>query len=137
MQPAGLRVAQDPQRASGRRRPHPADRLGGRRVEDRGELDGGTEHAAGPVGQERPPALGLAAVGAKGIVLVKPQFEAGREAIGKGGIVRDETLGPRISEDLRGWLDAVPGWRAVGLCPSPIEGSDGNREFLLAGSKDR
>jgi 23S rRNA (cytidine1920-2'-O)/16S rRNA (cytidine1409-2'-O)-methyltransferase len=84
-----------------------------------------------------PPALGLAAFGAKGIFLLKPQFEAGREAVGKGGIVRDETLGPRISEDLRGWLDAMPGWRAVGLCPSPIEGGDGNREFLMAGSKDR
>jgi 23S rRNA (cytidine1920-2'-O)/16S rRNA (cytidine1409-2'-O)-methyltransferase len=84
-----------------------------------------------------PPALGLAADGAKGIFLVKPQFEAGREAIGKGGLLRDAALGPRIAEELRDWLNAIPGWRAVGLCPSPIEGGDGNREFLLAGSKDR
>jgi 23S rRNA (cytidine1920-2'-O)/16S rRNA (cytidine1409-2'-O)-methyltransferase len=84
-----------------------------------------------------PPALGLAATGAKGIFLVKPQFEAGREAIGKGGILRDPALGPRISEDLREWLNMIPGWRAAGLCPSPIEGGNGNREFLLAGSKDR
>jgi 23S rRNA (cytidine1920-2'-O)/16S rRNA (cytidine1409-2'-O)-methyltransferase len=68
---------------------------------------------------------------------VKPQFEAGREAIGKGGLLRDAALGPRIAEELRDWLNAIPGWRAVGLCPSPIEGGDGNREFLLAGSKDR
>ena len=60
-----------------------------------------------------------------------------REAIGKGGLLRDPALGARIAEDLRDWLDGVPGWRAVGLCPSPIEGGDGNREFLLAGSKDR
>jgi 23S rRNA (cytidine1920-2'-O)/16S rRNA (cytidine1409-2'-O)-methyltransferase len=84
-----------------------------------------------------PPALALAASGARGIFLVKPQFEAGREAIGKGGILKDPADGPRIAEKLRLWLDAVPGWRAHGVCPSPVAGSDGNREFLLAGIKDR
>ena len=84
-----------------------------------------------------PPALEHAAHGARGLFLVKPQFEAGREAIGKGGILRDPEAGPRIAEELRCWLDAFPGWRALGLCPSPIEGGDGNREFLLAGVKDR
>lgn len=82
-----------------------------------------------------PPALALAAPGARGIFLVKPQFEAGREAIGKGGLLRNAGDAPRVADDLRAWLDAVPGWRAVGLCPSPIEGGDGNREFLLAGVK--
>ena len=71
------------------------------------------------------------------ILLVKPQFEAGRAAIGKGGLLRDPDDGARIAEELRGWLDAMPGWRALGVCPSPIEGGDGNREFLLAGVKDR
>lgn len=84
-----------------------------------------------------PPALGLAARGARGVFLVKPQFEAGREAIGKGGILKDEADGPRVAEDLRQWLDAVSGWSAIGLVPSPIEGGDGNREFLLGGIKDR
>ena len=84
-----------------------------------------------------PPALALAAPGAKAILLVKPQFEAGRAAIGKGGLLRDPTMGVRIAEDLRAWLDAMPGWRALGICPSPIDGGDGNREFLLAGTKDR
>lgn len=84
-----------------------------------------------------PAALDLAARGARGLFLVKPQFEAGREAIGKGGLLRDAEAGPRVAEELRIWLDAVPGWRAIGLCPSPIEGGDGNREFLLAGCKDR
>jgi len=82
-----------------------------------------------------PPALALAAPGARGIFLVKPQFEAGREAIGKGGLLRNAGDAPRVADDLRSWLDAVPGWRAVGICPSPIEGGDGNREFLLAGVK--
>jgi 23S rRNA (cytidine1920-2'-O)/16S rRNA (cytidine1409-2'-O)-methyltransferase len=84
-----------------------------------------------------PPALELAAPGARAILLVKPQFEAGRAAIGKGGLLRDPDTGPRIAEELRAWLDALPGWRALGLCPSPIDGGDGNREFLLAGTKDR
>lgn len=84
-----------------------------------------------------PKALALAAAGARGIFLVKPQFEAGREAIGKGGLLRDPEEGPRVAEDLRVWLDSFPGWRAVGICPSPIQGADGNREFLLAEVKDR
>lgn len=84
-----------------------------------------------------PPALRLAAVGAFGVFLVKPQFEAGRDAIGKGGLLRDPGQGPAIAERLRVWLEGMPGWRAVGLCPSPIEGGDGNHEFLLAGAKDR
>ncbi|GLS32733.1 TlyA family RNA methyltransferase [Neomesorhizobium albiziae] len=84
-----------------------------------------------------PPALGLAAPDARGVFLVKPQFEAGREAIGKGGLLRDPADADRIAEERRRWLDAFPGWRAVGTVASPIEGGDGNREFLLAGVKDR
>jgi 23S rRNA (cytidine1920-2'-O)/16S rRNA (cytidine1409-2'-O)-methyltransferase len=84
-----------------------------------------------------PPALTLAAPEALGIFLVKPQFEVGREAIGKGGLLRDPADGLRIAHARRDWLDAFPGWRAVGCIGSPIEGGDGNREFLLAGIKDR
>jgi 23S rRNA (cytidine1920-2'-O)/16S rRNA (cytidine1409-2'-O)-methyltransferase len=84
-----------------------------------------------------PPALALAASGAKGVFLVKPQFEAGREAIGKGGMLKDPGEGLRIAEKLRAWLAAFPGWRALGIGPSPVAGGDGNREFLLAGIKDR
>ncbi|HEY4192004.1 MAG TPA: TlyA family RNA methyltransferase, partial [Mesorhizobium sp.] len=78
-----------------------------------------------------PPALALAAAGAKAILLVKPQFEAGREAIGKGGLLKNPDDAGRMAQELRQWLDAVPGWRALGVHPSPIEGGDGNREFLL------
>ncbi|KQZ12845.1 hemolysin [Mesorhizobium sp. Root554] len=84
-----------------------------------------------------PPALALAGKGAKAVLLVKPQFEAGRERIGKGGLLRDPADAERIAEDLRDWLNAVSGWHAVGLHPSPIEGGDGNSEFLLGGIKDR
>ncbi len=83
-----------------------------------------------------PPALDLAHQGAVCILLVKPQFEAGREAIGKGGMLRDRALGPLIADDLHQWLNNFPGWRAIGLCNSPIDGADGNQEFLLAGVKD-
>jgi 23S rRNA (cytidine1920-2'-O)/16S rRNA (cytidine1409-2'-O)-methyltransferase len=76
-----------------------------------------------------PPALHLAAPGAHCVLLVKPQF--------KGGLLRDPAEGARIADDLHRWLDDLPGWRALGLEPSPIEGGDGNREFLLAGMKDR
>ena len=82
-----------------------------------------------------PPALALAAPAARAVVLVKPQFEVGREAIGKGGIV-DPGLAEETAHALRSWLDTQPGWRSVGLVPSPILGGDGNREFLLGGMKD-
>lgn len=84
-----------------------------------------------------PPALALASSGARCVLLVKPQFEAGREAIGKGGLLRDPASADRIAAELAGWLDSQPGWRSLGFVPSPIEGGDGNREFLLAGVKDR
>jgi 23S rRNA (cytidine1920-2'-O)/16S rRNA (cytidine1409-2'-O)-methyltransferase len=82
-----------------------------------------------------PPALALAEPGAFCVLLVKPQFEAGREAIGKGGILRDPAQGPRVADELASWLGSQPGWRAVGIEPAPITGGDGNQEFLLGGIK--
>jgi 23S rRNA (cytidine1920-2'-O)/16S rRNA (cytidine1409-2'-O)-methyltransferase len=82
-----------------------------------------------------PPALSLAASGAKTILLVKPQFEAGRDAIGKGGILKDPSLGPKIAEDLLNWLDGQPNWSALDAIQSPISGSDGNIEYLIGGIK--
>lgn len=84
-----------------------------------------------------PKALALAAPGSRALLLVKPQFEVGREGIGKGGLLRDPGDGPRVAAELEAWLEAEPGWRALGVTPSPIEGGDGNREFLLAGVRDR
>ncbi|TDH39449.1 TlyA family RNA methyltransferase [Pseudohoeflea suaedae] len=82
-----------------------------------------------------PPALDLARPGAFAVLLVKPQFEAGREAIGKGGLLKDAARGPGIADDLSVWLGNQPGWHMTGLVPSPIEGGDGNQEFLLGGVK--
>ncbi|GHC71468.1 TlyA family RNA methyltransferase [Limoniibacter endophyticus] len=82
-----------------------------------------------------PPALAFASPGAVGIFLVKPQFEAGREAIGRGGLLRDASLGEATAQDMGDWLLSQEGWMVEGLTTSPIEGGDGNREFLLAGRK--
>lgn len=82
-----------------------------------------------------PPALALAAPGATGIFLVKPQFEVGRENLGKGGIVKDEQTVMAAARDLSDWLDQQADWRTIETIASPIEGGDGNREFLLFGEK--
>jgi 23S rRNA (cytidine1920-2'-O)/16S rRNA (cytidine1409-2'-O)-methyltransferase len=78
-----------------------------------------------------PPALALASPGAWGVFLVKPQFEVGRAALGKRGIVRDPRVARQAADDIAGWLSNDIGWRVVGLIDSPIEGGDGNREFLI------
>jgi 23S rRNA (cytidine1920-2'-O)/16S rRNA (cytidine1409-2'-O)-methyltransferase len=68
--------------------------------------------------------------GADVIVLVKPQFEAGRSEVGKGGIVRDAAVQSRVVEEIVAAADAL-GLRRSGLTESPIAGMEGNREFLL------
>jgi 23S rRNA (cytidine1920-2'-O)/16S rRNA (cytidine1409-2'-O)-methyltransferase len=82
-----------------------------------------------------PPALSLAASGAWAVMLVKPQFEAGRDAIGKGGIVRDAALREAALAGIVEFVAAQADWRGVGHIESPIEGGDGNIEYLLAASK--
>lgn len=84
-----------------------------------------------------PPALEMAQPGAHAILLVKPQFEVGRDNVTKAGLVLDEALIDVTAQRLALWLDSQSGWRHTHLLPSPIEGGDGNREFLLAGIKDR
>lgn len=79
-----------------------------------------------------PPALALAAPGAQLIALIKPQFEVGRENLGKGGIVRDPSLHNAVCNDICTWLEQDKAWVVKGLLPSPVEGSDGNREFLVS-----
>lgn len=84
-----------------------------------------------------PPALDLAQAGARCVLLVKPQFEVGRQGVGKKGLLRDPADGEKVAKELEAWLGNMPGWRALGVVASPIEGGDGNREFLLAGVKDK
>lgn len=82
-----------------------------------------------------PPALALAERGAFCALLVKPQFEAGREAISKAGLLKDPDSAPAVAGGLERWLVEEMGWRSLGLAPSPITGGDGNHEFLLGGRK--
>ena len=82
-----------------------------------------------------PPALELALPGSYCALLVKPQFEAGRDAIGKRGLLKEPDTAPAVAAELERWLVEDMGWESLGLIPSPIAGGDGNEEFLLAGRK--
>ena len=83
-----------------------------------------------------PAALALAAPGCWLAALVKPQFELGPAAIGKGGIVKDPADGPRALEANVRWLAGLPGWRVVGTCVSPLAGKGGNIEYLIGALHD-
>jgi len=77
-----------------------------------------------------PPALALAAPGWQAVVLVKPQFEAGRADVGKGGVVRDHAVRVRVVREV---AEAALGWRAIvlGVVDSGLPGPKGNRELFL------
>jgi 23S rRNA (cytidine1920-2'-O)/16S rRNA (cytidine1409-2'-O)-methyltransferase len=83
-----------------------------------------------------PAPLALCASGAWAVALIKPQFEAGRSAVGGKGVVRDPTVHRAVCERIRAWWEQQPGWRVLGLTPSPITGPEGNREFLIAAELD-
>ncbi|WP_260483788.1 TlyA family RNA methyltransferase [Sphingomicrobium flavum] len=80
-------------------------------------------------------AVDLAAPGAMLVALVKPQFEAGREEVGKGGVVRDPAVHERVCQEAAEWI-ASKGWSVLGIERSPITGPEGNVEFLLGARKD-
>ena len=81
---------------------------------------------------ERP--LELAAPQCRLVSLIKPQFEVGREEVGKGGVVRDPALHARVCEEARAWLESS-GWQVQGIVESPITGPKGNVEFLISASR--
>ncbi|HEU0061034.1 MAG TPA: SAM-dependent methyltransferase, partial [Hyphomicrobiaceae bacterium] len=81
-------------------------------------------------------ALALTAPKAWLIGLIKPQFEAGRDAVGKGGIVRDAADRQRAIALVAGWLGAQAGWRVADVIASPIRGGSGNQEFLIGAVND-
>ena len=82
-----------------------------------------------------PAVLQLAKPGAKLVALVKPQFEAGREEVGKGGVVRDPEVHQRVCDEAAAWV-ASTGWTVLGVTESPITGPEGNKEFLLGAAKN-
>jgi 23S rRNA (cytidine1920-2'-O)/16S rRNA (cytidine1409-2'-O)-methyltransferase len=77
----------------------------------------------------------LASGNAQMVVLIKPQFEAGPERVTKG-IVRDPAVHAAVCKDIEDCATSL-GWRVGGLIPSPIEGGEGNREFLLGVERGR
>jgi 23S rRNA (cytidine1920-2'-O)/16S rRNA (cytidine1409-2'-O)-methyltransferase len=81
---------------------------------------------------ERP--LDFAGEDAWAIALVKPQFEAGRTEVGKGGVVRDPAVHARVCNEVRDWFEGK-GWAVAGIVPSPITGPEGNIEFLIGAQK--
>ena len=82
---------------------------------------------------ERP--LSLVRPGGRLMALIKPQFEAGREEVGKGGVIRDPAVRDRVCRDVVAWLESI-GWRVEGVVESPITGPEGNVEFLVAAHRD-
>ena len=81
---------------------------------------------------ERP--LELAAPRCRLVSLIKPQFEVGREEVGKGGVVRDPALHERVCAEVRKWLESG-GWQVQGIVESPITGPKGNVEFLISAER--
>ena len=82
-----------------------------------------------------PAAMALAKPGAFLIALIKPQFEVGKEQVGKGGVVRDPDLHAVVCDEIRTWLDNQTDWRVLGVEQSPITGPEGNVEFLIGAVK--
>ena len=78
--------------------------------------------------------LQLAAPQCRLVALIKPQFEVGREEVGKGGVVRDPVLHQRVRDEVRAWLEDK-GWTVQGIVESPIKGPEGNVEFLISASR--
>lgn len=79
-------------------------------------------------------ALGFAKPGGRLIALIKPQFEAARHEIGKGGVVRDPAVHGRVCDEVAAWLESRS-WRVAGIAQSPITGPEGNVEFLIGAQK--
>jgi 23S rRNA (cytidine1920-2'-O)/16S rRNA (cytidine1409-2'-O)-methyltransferase len=83
-----------------------------------------------------PAAMALCAPGAFAVALIKPQFEAGPEHVGKGGVVRDAAVHAAVCARIAEWWAALPGWRVLGITTSPITGPEGNVEFLIGAVRD-
>ena len=80
-------------------------------------------------------ALDFARPGGRLVALIKPQFEAGRGEVGKGGVVRDPVIHQRVCDNVAAWIESK-GWRVIGIETSPITGPEGNIEFLLGAVKE-
>ncbi len=82
-----------------------------------------------------PAVMALVKPGGMLIALIKPQFEAGRQDVGKGGVVRDPEVHARVCQEITDWMDGLDDWSVKGTTESPIKGPEGNIEFLICGVK--
>jgi 23S rRNA (cytidine1920-2'-O)/16S rRNA (cytidine1409-2'-O)-methyltransferase len=82
-----------------------------------------------------PASMALAEEDAWLIALIKPQFEVAKDQVGEKGVVRDPALHAEVCAAITAWMNAQPGWRVVGVTPSPITGPEGNVEFLLGAAR--
>ncbi len=83
-----------------------------------------------------PAALTLTKSTAHVVALIKPQFEVEKHEVGKGGIITDPALHERVCNEIREWFANDIGWKVLGITESPIKGTKGNKEFLIACKKD-
>lgn len=83
-----------------------------------------------------PVLMAVATEGAWLVTLVKPQFEVGREAVGKGGVVKDEAAREKAVVKIENLIGSFSGWSVTGRLPSPIAGGSGNLEFLIGAQRD-
>ena len=81
--------------------------------------------------------LSLAASICTLVALIKPQFQLSRDAVGKGGIVRDPARHAEACDHVRNWLAGIEGWKVEGIIESPITGAKGNKEFLIVAHRNR
>ena len=82
-----------------------------------------------------PASMALAKPGAYLIALIKPQFQAGREHVGKGGVVRDGAVHEQVCAEVEAFVRDDCGWTVLGITESPIKGPEGNVEFLIGARK--
>jgi len=82
-----------------------------------------------------PAAMALTSSGAWLIALIKPQFEVGKDRVGKKGVVRDPALHEEVCAMISAWLAEQPGWTVAGIEKSPITGPEGNVEFLIGATR--
>lgn len=82
-----------------------------------------------------PAALALTRAEAVCVALIKPQFEVGKERVGKGGVVREPALHAEVTAMIKEWFDQHPDWSVAGITESPVQGPSGNREFLICARK--
>ena len=82
-----------------------------------------------------PAAMKLVAPSASLIALIKPQFEVGKDQVGKGGVVRDPDLHQEVCDKIENWISGMDDWEVMGVSQSPIKGPEGNIEFLICAVK--